>query len=172
MTIGEIVEWHLIRYPLLGATDIYKLLHQGAFGPGHAVTNRQSAAEKLLDELAGLEPDDSEGFVEQIDPTGGLVRVNLRPLVGIPKAAESLAEALFESAAAVRPEPHVLKTRLDAAVDWLRGVHPVLAEELELAAGKAQTQGFPAGHHSLVYRLNYRPAYRVVLSRFLPEIRG
>lgn len=170
--MDEIVEWHLVRYPLLGATDIYKLLHQGAFGPGHVVTSQQAAAEKLMDELAELEADDSEEIEEPVDPRGVLVRVNLRPLVGSQRAAKSLAGALVESAAAVQPEPRVLEARLSMAVGWLRGTHPALAEELELAAVEARTQGYPVRHHSRLYRLNYRPAYRVVLSRFLPRIRG
>jgi hypothetical protein len=35
-------------------------------------------------------------------------------------------------------------------------------------AGDLKAAGFPPVHHSAVYCLHYRPAYRVVAPRFLP----
>lgn len=172
MTVAEIVEWHLVRYPLLGAADIYKLLHQGTFGPGHAVTSLDAAREGLFSELVGLEPDDSDETEEPIDPGGVLVRVSLRPLVGNRQAAEALAAAFVESAVAVRPDPVALAERLAQAVARLKLSLPGLAAELEELVVGAKAQGYPAFHHSRLYRLNYRPAYRVVLAQLRPEVSG
>uniref|UniRef100_A0A7C4GE85 Uncharacterized protein n=1 Tax=candidate division WOR-3 bacterium TaxID=2052148 RepID=A0A7C4GE85_UNCW3 len=171
MTLAGILEWHTARYPLLGAVDLYKLLHQGAFGPGHAVVDPEAARQSLVVELAGLEPDEEEVVEEPVDPSGVLVRVNLRPFVGNNRAVERLAAAMVQSAAEVRPDPAALAERLAGAVAWLRSRQPGLADQLERVAAEARVQGYPARHHSQLFRLNYRPAYRVVLSRFLPDIR-
>ncbi|MEO0085878.1 MAG: hypothetical protein ABIK37_04535 [candidate division WOR-3 bacterium] len=172
MTVAEIVEWHLRRYPLLGAADVYKLLHQGAFGPGHAVGSLDTARQELLGEMASLQLDEDEEPEEPIDPDGVLTRVNLRPLVTDRTTAERLVAALVESAAAVKHDRSVLEERLAQATAWLRLSLPGLADELSQLAAEARVQGYPACRHSRLYRLNYRPAYRVVLARLRPQVRA
>jgi len=69
-------------HPEAAADDAYKFLHQGVFGPGHAVDDRQSA-ERLLDqEIAGLAPAAVEDPLCQ--PLGGptpMARIHLRPFL-------------------------------------------------------------------------------------------
>jgi len=168
VTTAEVLAWHLRRYPQLEAADAYKLLHQGAFGPGHLLADPAAAQRRLVRELAGLEPADDEAPAEPIDPAGRLVRVNLRPLAGRNEAVAALAAALVRSAAEVRPDPARLAGRLAEAAAWLRAARPEMAGELERLAVEAGKQGYPARHHSRQYRLSYRPAYRVVLSRLWP----
>ena len=49
----EMIRVHLGRYSEAGMLDVYKLLHQATFGPGHLITNRKSARE-WLEQEAGL----------------------------------------------------------------------------------------------------------------------
>ena len=51
----EMIRVHLGRYSEAGMLDVYKLLHQATFGPGHLITNRNSARE-WLEQEAGLKP--------------------------------------------------------------------------------------------------------------------
>ena len=94
-----VLVWHCRHYPLLRAQDIYKLIHQGVFGPGHIIASAARARLMLKEEMAALEARSPhcltgaaeakfevrrrpEPGIEPIDPNGRLVRVNLRPMFG------------------------------------------------------------------------------------------
>ena len=172
-SLPAILAWHRRRYPLLRATDIYKLIHQGVYGPGHIISSAAAAHKALACELAELQvpsPKDrgrsqEELAVEPIDPESRLVRVNLRPLFeqGGSTDTEWLVEALVESARRVKGDPDQMKRRLAAAVRWCRKTLPRQAAGLERMAARAEESGFPAFHHSPAYARAYRPAYRVIL---------
>ena len=180
-----ILVWHCRYYPLLRAQDIYKLIHQGVYGPGHIIASAAGARRALLSELAELEvksqkpkakrQESDEALFEPIDPDGRLVRVNLRALLGEGERmkdeggkgsadAKWLAEALVESARQVKGDPEQMKRRLSAAVRWCRTNLPRQAAELERMAAQAEESCYPAIHHSSAYAKAYRPAYRVILS--------
>ena len=167
------------------AQDIYKLVHQGVFGPGHIIASAAAARRALASEIAELEaksqkskakrqnPD--EELLEPIEPGGRLVRVNLRPMQrmrdegGKRKVREDgadakwLANALVESAMRVNGDSEQMRRRLAVAVQWCRKNLPRQAAELERMAARAEESGYPAFHHSSAYNRAYRPAYRVVL---------
>jgi hypothetical protein len=187
-----VLAWHSHRYPLLQAWDIYKLIHQGAFGPGHMIAGAAQARRMLEEETAALEAGSSkskgrmpESAFEPIDPRGRLVRVNLRPLLrmraeGAGTNAEGsldvdwLAGALVESARKVDGDADLMRRRLASAVRWCRQKMPEQAARLERLAAQASESDYPAFHHSPTYLRAYRPAYRVVLSACLrrPRVSG
>jgi hypothetical protein len=172
-SLPAVLAWHRGHYPLLRAQDVYKLIHQGVFGPGHIITSAAAAHKALACELAALQvpsPKDKgrsqkELAVEPIDPDGRLVRVNLRPLFGQVGSTDTewLVEALIESAKRAECDPDRMKRRLAAAVRWCRNNLPRQAAGLERMAARAEESGFPAFHHSPAYARAYRPAYRVIL---------
>jgi hypothetical protein len=167
---------------LLRARDIYKLIHQGVYGPGHIIASAAEARRALTAEVRsqkaeyGRQNHRAEELIEEIDPGGKLVRVNLRPFaiaaeVRNQKAecrsqncgTEWLANAMVESARQVKGDPEQMERRLAAAVRWCRKDLPRQAAELERIAAQAEESGYPAFHHSPAYTRAYRPAYRVVL---------
>jgi hypothetical protein len=155
---------HLEGHPLAAAEDLYKFLHQAVFGPGHAIPDRQAAAAYLERELAGLGPPlENE---PRCEPLGGdlpLVRVNLRPFVADGGDAGALTDTFVATANRHRTDDEEMATVLDLAARWLpcAGRGEQVSELRELAAEMA-AQGYPAIHHSEIYREAYRPAYRVV----------
>jgi hypothetical protein len=168
------------RYPLLQAQDIYKLVYQGVFGPGHIISSAATTRRALESELAALEVKGQKARVkrqesdeEPIDPSGRLVRVNLRPLLGEGgrmkeegrrgAGYEWLIRALVESARIVKGSRVQMARRLSAAIRWCRTSLPGQAAELDEIAARAREANYPAFHHSLAYRRAYRPAYRVVI---------
>jgi hypothetical protein len=173
---------------LLQARDIYKLVHQSVFGPGHIIASAAGARRALKDELAALEVQSTKDKVqsqtepefEPIDPEGRLVRVNLRPALGhwgqspcgdSPLGvAKWLAEALVESARRVKGDPEQMRRRLTAAVRWCRANLPLQAVELARIAVETRAADFPALHHSPTYRRAYRPAYRVIGNDLVGQI--
>jgi hypothetical protein len=171
---------------LLRAQDVYKLIHQGVFGPGHIFASAAGAKRLLKEEMAAMQvrsqkpkvkrQKSEETLIEPIEPGGWLVRVNLRPFViaaevrrqnsGVRRqnsGAEWLVEALIESAKRAECDPDRMKRRLAAAVRWCRNNLPRQAAGLERMAARAEESGFPAFHHSPAYARAYRPAYRVIL---------
>ena len=188
-SLPAVLAWHHRRYPRLKAQDIYKLIHQGVFGPGHIISSAARARRMLEEEMAALQARSPElegraarpgplrpmpeSELEEIDPRGVLVRVNLRPLIGESEGmrreggglnVEWLLEAMVESARRVKGDPRLMKRRLAAAVRWCRINLPERAAELERLASQTEEAGYPALHHSPAYARAYRPAYRVVLN--------
>ncbi len=182
-SLSAILVYHLKRYPLLEARDVYKLIHQGVFGPGHIITSAAEARKALASEVRRQKSEcrsqngRAEELIEPIDPDGRLVRVNLRPLAAAAEVrsqkaecrrqnggTEWLVEAMVESARRVEGDEALMKRRLSAAVRWCRTSLPGEATRLEQLAARFEESGFPALHHSPEYRRAYRPAYRVVLS--------
>jgi hypothetical protein len=161
----RVLDWHFERYPLMRAQDVYKLVHQGVFGPGHIIKSDEEARAALEAEFREVRSRCCMQAVERtepLSPSGDLTRVNLEPLREVDAAAELLLKVLVESATAVRGDPGTMCRRLQQAVEWCGDHLPGQAEDLEQLADTAEADGFPALHHSEVYLTAYRPAYRVV----------
>jgi hypothetical protein len=156
---------HLLRHPEAEATDAYKFLHQGVFGPGHMVSDRAAAARYLEGELASLSSGDA--FEPLCEPLGGdpsLVRIHLRPFVSAGHDPDDLVDAFVASANRVTGSPEAMDRVLESAIRWLEADgQSGLATELGRLRTELQPEAFPALHHSAAYRTAYHPAYRVVL---------
>jgi hypothetical protein len=191
-SLSAILAWHCRRYPLLRARDIYKLVHQGVFGPGHLDASGSDVRASLTSELQALAtqvkrqrararsqgPD--EQMIEEIDPGRRLVRVNLRPMLeqgaGMKDErgradVEWLVQAMVESVRRVKGDPELMRRRLSAAVRWCRENRPRQAADLERLSARAEASGYPAFHHSEAYTRAYRPAYRVVLRNYVRPVK-
>ena len=66
--IVALIRTHLDRYPDAGIQDVYKLLHQATFGPGHAISSKKAAREWLGQESGQVTPTAAEALVESIHP--------------------------------------------------------------------------------------------------------
>jgi len=169
--IGPVVRWHSELYSELAAEDLYKLLHQGVAGPGHAIEDPGMARAWLEREWSGLrDPDGNEPLFEPLSADGRLVRVNLRPWRSAGLDRERVLTAFLETAEAVTPSPDEIRSAMDA----IRACSGSLAVEADIPAvqldslfAKLATEGYPAVHHSAGYRQAYSPAYRVVLREYL-----
>jgi hypothetical protein len=191
MTLAEILDWHRDRYPQLGAADLYKLLHQGVYGPGHLITDPASAREYLLREHSAISDvrspmSDSHSLDpgprpltpgllslaprplphEPLSPDSRYVRINLRGLDGA--AVERLLEALLESAREVPTDHGLMRERLLGTMEWTWQRLPRATAELGKMLAWNEPLGFPARHHSPAYQVAYAPAYRVVKPALFP----
>jgi hypothetical protein len=160
--IGQLLAQHLSRYPQAGLADIYKLLHQAALGPAHAV-DRLAARERLEAEADTLGDGPAEPLTDPISPDGRLARIHLRPYVARGLDLGALADALAETA-----------TTWPASFDKLArfcGCLGDLADAAGIPFARAdvvkymrarEDEGWPAVRHSDAFRTAYRPAYRVI----------
>ncbi len=150
-------------HPDATADDAYKFLHQGVFGPGHAIDDRQSAARALEEEVAGLAPTSVADPLCQ--PLGGptpMARIHLRPFLSAGGDISVLLDVFVASAAVAAGTAADMDAALAAAVAVLvKDGHWGLAGELEGMAKGLAAGSYPPVSHSERYRNAFKPAYRV-----------
>ena len=151
-------------HPDATADDAYKFLHQGVFGPGHAIDDRQSAVRALEEEVVGLAPTSVADPLCQ--PLGGptpMARIHLRPFLAAGGDISVLLDVFVASAAVAAGTAADMDAALAAAVAALASSGQwALAGELEGMAKGLAAGSYPAVSHSGRYRNGYKPAYRVV----------
>jgi len=162
----EMIRVHLGRYSEAGMLDVYKLLHQATFGPGHLITNRNSAREWLEQEAGLIVPSAEEALVESVHPDGDIVRIHLRPYFARETNLKPLLDAFVRSAEQIRGDPAIMSERwrlfesqCAPAGEFSGQFDP---REVRLFGRTRAGENWPAVHHSPAYQRAYHPAYRVL----------
>ncbi len=150
---------HAARYPGLRLPDCYKALHQSALGCEHLISDPSAAAEYIRREAAACT---LHGAPETEALDGDFVRVHLDWVRrGLPP--EVLADRLVRSSARVPGGMERLEEKLAVLLSLCReGELPFSPEETEEYIRARRAEGFPAVHHSEIFRARYAPAYRVL----------
>ncbi len=166
--ISEVIKQQCELYPLMKVQDLYKLLYQAAMGPGHAVKNEGVVTKWLDDEITFMDHYEDKDIIEVLNGASGLVKVNIRPYLSRGGKKDKLLQAFIRTANDFVPDKEKLH-------DYLR-VAELLAEngmigfdliELKEFFTEAETDLYPAIHHSDIYRAEYKPAYRVLQKKYL-----
>lgn len=146
------------------AADVYKLLHQGVFGPGHAIRDRASAERYLAEETAALRANGARHVLCQ--PLGGptpMARIHLRPYLAAGYEPAALVDAFIASAAKPSGSAADMDRAVETATGWLgEEGRRDLADRLRELSAELAVEGYPAIHHSGGYTAACSPAYRVV----------
>lgn len=143
--------------------DIYKLLHQAALGNSHLIDSQERALQRLRDELNTLKDGPAEPVWEPLSPDGRLVRVHLRAYAAAGFDIDSLAAACAKSPETCPPAPDKLVRFCSCLGDLAdEGILPFSRQDVVSCMEELAEAGYPAVHHTLTFRENYRPAYRVV----------
>ncbi|MCX6100581.1 MAG: hypothetical protein NTV92_04025 [Candidatus Bipolaricaulota bacterium] len=160
---------HARRYPHWELGDVYKLVHQGALGREHAVSDGARARTWLVRELAELGPGPDEPLVDPISPDGAIVRVHLRPYVRLGLEPEQLLQAFLRTAREFRGSPGEVERGLMEAARLAReGLLAFHEADVLGFVARMEAGGLPATRHSAAFGAEYRPAYRVVAREYLP----
>ena len=169
--ISELLAQHLRRYPRMDLADIYKLLHQAAMGPGHAIDDPAAVKARLVAEASGLDKDTEDPIADPISPDGRLARVHLRAYLAAGHGLDMLCDSFIQTARTHAGAPDKL-TRFCGCLGDLAaaGGIPFSRDEVERYFEHIAAQNYPVVHHSDVYRSEYRPAYRVVALDLLPAL--
>ncbi len=154
---------HYKNYPKLQIQDVFKFLHQSALGCEHIVSSLEKATEYIKEEY-GRGVAENNIFVEKLD--GDYSRVYLSCMdYGV--SAEALGEMLFLSAKKEIDGQSKLKKKLNIAEKMItENLLPFNIDEFREAVQKWEKEGFPAIHHSEIFREAYKPAYRVVSDKY------
>jgi hypothetical protein len=161
--IDQLLGLHRQRYPRMALADTYKLLHQAAMGPGHAVRDPAAARAALASEAANLGPGPAEPVVDPISPDGRLARIHLRAYGAAHHSLDKLADAFVQTAAHYPGSQDKLAKFCGCVGDLAEaGGIPFTRAQVSAYFDEIAAQGYPVVHHSEEYRTEYRPAYRVV----------
>lgn len=170
--VAQLLGAHVARYPEIGLADVYKLLHQAALGPAHAV-DALAARDRLEAEAAtlGPGPGPDEPVTDIVSPDGRLARIHLRPYVAAGLSLASLADAFGETAGTWPASFDKLAKFCGCLGDLAQagGIPFVRADVVEYLRAR-EADGWPAVKHSDRYRAAYAPAYRVVDIDLLPDL--
>ena len=154
---------HYEEYPAMETQDIFKFLFQSAFGCEHLVTDEDAALSYVLREYERVYPH-AAPRTDRL--AGDYSRVHLSWLHdGL--TPETLTRMFCASATSEAHGTSRLESLISTTVELIEsGSIPLSSAEFEedLTAWKAM--GFPAVHHSEIFRTTYTPAYRVVSNRF------
>lgn len=168
--VSQLLGSHFARHPAMGLPDVYKLLHQAALGPAHAVSD-DDALTRLVAEIAALGPGPQEPLADVISPDGRLARIDLRACVKAALDPAKLAQAFAETAATYPASPEKLAKFCGCLGDLAdAGGLPFPRADVEAYMSARREAGWPAVHHSPAYREAYAPAYRVVDLERLPDL--
>lgn len=166
--LAALIQAQIARYPASGMVDIYKLLHQATFGPGHAVASKKAAREWLEQEAKQAGQPLEEPLVESVHPEGHIVRVHLRPYLGQGGQLKWLLDAFVRSAEAISGDPALMAARWRAFLELCQGEGPLAGEfplrQMELFGAARAAEHWPAVQHSPAYNAVYRPRYRVLVA--------
>lgn len=153
------------KYPLMRAQDFVKMLYQGEYGGAHGNNDDLAAADSLKKEIKSMKP---VSFKEELveDISANFARVNLRPFVASGKNVETLREMFVKSRA-----KSASRERLDRKLEIFTEQCCVRKIDLPYLTVKKfvneyKAADYPVESHSMTYRLNYFPAYRVVRRDF------
>jgi hypothetical protein len=161
--INELLSRHIARYPRMQLDDIYKLLHQAALGPGHAVKDVTNARAWLEKEAAELGSGPVEPETDIISPDGKLARVHLRTWMAAGRSLDDLNRVFVETANSYTPSRQRLEKFCGCLGDLaVTGSIPFTQQEVVAYFDRIARASYPVVHHSSTYTDAYRPAYRVV----------
>ena len=155
------------RYPQSEIRDLFKFLHQSAFGCEHLASSLEAAEKSIQSESETMR----SGQKRPIEPLDGdYSRV---PLCCCERglSADTLAKLLIASAKKPKKDLSDLLQKMEVARQLVaEGALPFSPKEFEDAAAAWGAEGYPAVHHSQRFRENYQPSYRVIANEYLPII--
>lgn len=168
--VSQLLSQHLARYPRMQLEDIYKLLHQAALGPEHALGDATAARKRLEAEATSLGEGGDDPARDVISPDGKLARIHLRPYIAGGGELGALGDAFVATAATWQPSREKLEKYCGCLGDLAAtGALPFTAADVTAWFDRIAAEGYPAVHHSGPYAQSYRPAYRVVSIEFLDQ---
>lgn len=154
---------HLDRYPLMTGSDIYKLLFQAAMGSSHAALDMESARLLLKNELMNPGNGPVEPLKDVISPCGRIARINLRPYAEEELDPEALLSAFFRTGREFTGSEDTLELYCSWFIHMIdKNMLLVKFRNIDTLFKNMMSSGYPAVHHSAIYRNAYSPAYRIV----------
>ena len=168
----DAIREQLRTYPESRVQDIYKSFCQDNLGPGHLISNVESARAYLMDELQNYQADLDSGFYKKpklryipVGDAGNYVRVDLAVVLDSLMSADMLLNAFVRSANEGKTlSEEAWKAKWASVKRILRKDFTSIPDmEEDLAAiDSLMAEGQLILHHSRVFNQAYHPHYRIV----------
>lgn len=160
----ELLIMHCQTYPQLQIQDLFKFIYQSSFGCEHLISSSETVTDYIQKEYNSISHH-NKATIEPLD--GGYCRVPLSYLdQGL--YASTLGKLFYLSARKEANGMEALLQKLNAVKDLICHKQlPFALEEFEKAAKEWEAGGYPAIHHSEIFRQNYHPAYRVIAKEYV-----
>ncbi|MBO7297238.1 MAG: hypothetical protein J6V39_08255, partial [Clostridia bacterium] len=143
--------------------DVFKFLFQSAFGCEHLVSDEEKVLSYIKNEYSAL----NKALTPQTDALDGNYSRAYLSWLNVGLSPATLARLFCLSA---KKEPDglaLLEEKLGIARELIEEkVIPIDLDEFDGKLYEWKAAGFPAVHHSNVFREEYRPAYRVVSNKY------
>ena len=162
MSTKEFILQQCRTYPAMQPTDLCKALYQSVFGCGHLVNDPSAAAGYIRREAAFAVPNPTA--IEPLD--GSFSRVSLS-ILSDGLSADTFAKLFAYSAVRSNGSFEELEEKL-SCVSKLQSMLPFSKESWDTALTEWKAAGYPACHHSEIYRETYHPAYRLLHNDYIP----
>lgn len=164
MNTKELLINHSKEYPKLTPRDLFKFIYHGVYGCEHMLTDLQAVTEFIKKEFS----DTSKALLKKSEPLDGeYSRVHLGYLKDGLKA-ETLGKLFFLSASENNGSIRILEDKLSIALKLsAENAFPFSHNDFLSELEKWKNCGYPAIHHSAEFGKTYRPAYRVISSKYV-----
>ncbi len=161
----ELLITHYKTYPKMQIQDLFKFLFQSSFGCEHMISSLENITNYISREYETISHD-CPPVAEALN--GEYYRVHLSCLNdGL--SVNTLGHLFFLSAKREENGKAALMEKLCIAKELIReGLLPFSLSEFEKTSTEWENAGYPAIHHSEVFREAYQPAYRVIAKEFIP----
>jgi len=167
----KIILEHKALYPEMQIQDVYKLVYQSMFGPGHMGTDKNKIAKWLNEELDTIVADSTVDLIEDISPTGTYFRINLRRFKYESGKPELLCQAIAQSAAEAESDTTEFIANWQTIVELIESQEVFFDQDQTARFTESMTRaGYPIVHHSDIYSHKYTPSYRVVARKYWNKI--
>lgn len=161
------------RYPGAQLEDIYKVLFQATFGPGHLGSDSSRIAAGIVHELGGIFPDSSAALIEPISPDSDYVWINLKKFKHLGFDPEYLVGAILLSSREADVDTSLFMEK------WKLVGRLVAEGKLKFDmnryrefTGYVRDNAYPVIHHSDSFIRKYDPHYRVVKLKIWKKVIG
>jgi hypothetical protein len=167
LPVLRVLDTQLELYPLLSLIDIYKSFFQDSFGPGHLLTDPESARAACTNELRTMK---SRGrrAAESCGTGKRFCRVPMDLVVDGIIDEESYFSAFLAGTSAFKlPDTAVWKSIWGRILEVLKLKHEIIPDFIEDSEYILEMleKGTCALHHSARYRRIYDPHYRIFTLR-------
>lgn len=153
------------KHPSMMPQDVAKSCYQAAMGAEHLLRDEAAAKRYFNEEFETAEPHAGELF-EYLSDEICRVDLGVWKAEGLPK--EWLFNMFVSTSTVNRGSREALEEYISVAESVLKNANVAFSiKEWCEFAKKYRAAGFPAIHHSDVYRQEERPTYRIVDSEFL-----
>lgn len=154
---------HYKKYPELQLQDIFKYIYQSSFGCEHMVPSLDAVTDYMRKEYENAVF--SSELYDKLD--GEYTRVHFSVLQqGL--SINTFAKLFYLSAKKEANGEKELENKLSAVRELIsENILKVSLSDFENQAAQWKENGYPAVHHSDVFRKVYSPAYRIIADEFV-----